>query len=203
MFTFFKKRYDFIQMLLDQTEKTHETIQALYEFISAPDRALGDRVENLEREADELRTKLTGALNASFITPLDREDIFGLSRVIDDIADYAKSTVEETLLWQVGTDEHLKEMVKALEKGTQMICEAVSLLHQKSIASDINEVLMRVKKTENFIEKKYRLALRDLFESTDMIQILKAREIYRHLSNAADRMDEAANILGDILMKTG
>ncbi|MEK7287765.1 MAG: hypothetical protein AAB091_04320, partial [Elusimicrobiota bacterium] len=65
----------------------------------------------------------------------------------------------------------------------------------------IRELIIKVKKLENYIEKIYRQALRELFVSSDMIGILKTREIFRHLSNAADRMDHAANVLGNILMK--
>ena len=50
--------------------------------------------------------------------------------------------------------------------------------------------------------KTYREALAELFKGTDAISIMKLREIYRHLSNAADTGDESANIIGDILVKT-
>jgi hypothetical protein len=51
------------------------------------------------------------------------------------------------------------------------------------------------------MEKAYHLALADLLKGTDTVYMLKMREIYRHLSNAADREDEAANIIGDIVVK--
>jgi len=54
---------------------------------------------------------------------------------------------------------------------------------------------------ENYVEHLYHEALAELFHSKDFIYILKLREIYRHLSNAADRGDEAANIIGDIAVK--
>jgi hypothetical protein len=55
------------------------------------------------------------------------------------------------------------------------------------------------------VEKVYREALADLFSDPqdldDVMEILKLREIYRHLSNAADRGDQAANVIGDIVVK--
>jgi uncharacterized protein Yka (UPF0111/DUF47 family) len=64
---------------------------------------------------------------------------------------------------------------------------------------------MRAKSLENRAESVYRAAVADLFKEPktveDIVEILKMREIYRHLSNAADRGDEAANILGDIVVK--
>jgi hypothetical protein len=66
---------------------------------------------------------------------------------------------------------------------------------------------VRVKQLENQVEATYRQALADLFhqprDADHIVQMLKLRETYRHLSNAADRGDEAANILSDIVVKMG
>jgi uncharacterized protein Yka (UPF0111/DUF47 family) len=68
-----------------------------------------------------------------------------------------------------------------------------------------NEHAVRAKALENRVEKVYREALADLFQEPkdlkQVAEILKYREIYRHLSNAADRGDEAANVIGDIIVK--
>jgi len=60
---------------------------------------------------------------------------------------------------------------------------------------------MRAKKAENHIEHLYLEALADLFNQKDTVYILKMRELYRHLSNSADRCDEAANVISDVVMK--
>jgi len=62
--------------------------------------------------------------------------------------------------------------------------------------------VIRTRKLENEIEKTYRRGLAELFESDDIKHVLKTREVYRHLSNAADRALEATNVLGSILVKT-
>ena len=61
--------------------------------------------------------------------------------------------------------------------------------------------LVRAKKSENEVEHLYREGLVELFKTKDVIRIMKTREVYRHLSNAADRVGEAADIIGDILVK--
>jgi len=69
-----------------------------------------------------------------------------------------------------------------------------------------SEHAQRAKAIENRIEAVYREALADLFQGGEnikhVIKMLKSREVYRHLSNAADRVDEAANVLADIVVKT-
>ncbi len=196
----FPKRYDFYQMLSDQALKVEEGMSALLEFMqtASPEKAL--RVEEIEKEADELRRILIEGLNRTFVTPVDREDIFALSRTIDDVVDYARSTVAEMTLFEVQPNEYTKKMAEILTSAAADVSAAVGFMKNDPKAA--NDHVIRAKKTENRMERLYREALAELFKGHDVIMILKLREIYRHLSNAADRCDESADIIGDILVKT-
>ncbi|OQA92114.1 MAG: putative pit accessory protein [Elusimicrobia bacterium ADurb.Bin231] len=195
----FPKRKDFFQMLANQTSKVEEGLMALVDFMEKPDTGNVNRVNQLEEEADELRRILIDELNRTFVTPIDREDIFTLSRACDDIMDYAKSTVEEMRLFEITPNIYMKKMVEALHNAAKDInCSVKNLQVYPGVCA---EHLVRTKKAENFVEHKYREALVDLFKTNDVIQIMKTREIYRHLSNAADRAAEAADIISDILVK--
>lgn len=130
---------------------------------------------------------------------MDREDIYALSRAIDDVVDYANTTMDEMEIYEVKGDEHIKEMVNILRKAARELDDAVKILRDyPKIAS---EHAVKAKSYENQMEKAYHLALADLFKGNDTVYMLKMREIYRHLSNAADRGDEAANIISSIVMK--
>ena len=196
----FPKKRDFYKMLSDQAQKVEEGMEALYVFAREPSEEKGKVVARIEKEADHLRRVLIGELNQSFVTPLDREDIYGLSRSIDDMCDYAKSTVYEMLAFGVGANEHIVKMTEALYNSSRDISAAVRFMNSDHQAA--NDHVVRAKKSENYMEHRYREALAELFKGTDAVQMMKVREIYRHLSNAADKGDEAANIIGDILMKT-
>lgn len=196
---FFPPKRDFFKMLRDQAAKTEEGLSALHDFILDPSAEKEKRVETLEAEADDIRRKLIMELNCAFVTPIDREDIFSLSRAIDDMIDYAKSTVEEMLLFKVKPNNFIITMTETLAKAAHEINEAVELLEKHPARA--SEHLIRAKKAENFVEHRYREALADLFNSSDAVEIIKMREIYRHLSNCADRGDEAADIIGDIVVK--
>src|SRR5690348_8906516 len=115
----FHKRFDFYQMLLDQARKSEEGLRLLCEFVRTPSEPLGQKVDEVENQADDLRRTLIFALNRTFITPIDREDIFALSRAIDDTVDYARTTVAEMLLFRVQTNNHLKKMAEALYVAAQ------------------------------------------------------------------------------------
>jgi len=178
---------------------TERGLELLGQFVQTPSRPLAEQVDAVEKVADELRRSLIEALNRTFVTPFEREDIFALSRAIDDVVDYAKSTVEEMILFKVGTNDHLKKMAEALYAAAQHITMAVEGL--RHMPNGVQEHIIRAKKSENLMEHLYREALVELFRKKDVMSVLKLREIYRHLNNAADRGDEAADILSDILVK--
>ena len=96
------------------------------------------------------------------------------------MVDYANSTVEEMVLFQGQTNEHLKLMADALYQASQHITLAVKGL--SDMPDKMQEHIIRAKKSENLMEHLYREALVELFKTTDVVTILKMREIYRHRS---------------------
>lgn len=115
----------FFQLLMEQAEKTLLGIKALELFMKDPDDVTALEVERLEHEADEVRRVLIDKLNRSFVTPIDREDIFALSRAIDDILDYGYSTVDEMVTFSIEPNSHLRGMVTILREATNEIYLAV------------------------------------------------------------------------------
>jgi uncharacterized protein Yka (UPF0111/DUF47 family) len=196
-----KKKLDdnFFMLLYDQGSKTLEGLDALCEFIANSTKVNAEHVKDIEMEADDLRRIIIDHLNQTFITPIDREDIFSLSRAIDDVMDYACTTVYEMQIYKVQVDDHIRVMTEILKKECKELNAALKNL--QSYANVAMEHAREAKACENKMEKEYRSALGDLFEGNDPVYMLKMREIYRHLSNAADRGDEAANIISDIIVK--
>jgi predicted phosphate transport protein (TIGR00153 family) len=194
-----KKKSDFCEMLHAQSEKVLEGLDALYDWASGEDEDKRERVKEIEREADELRRILIEELNQTFVTPFDREDIFSLSRAIDDVMDYADRTVDEMEIYEVKANKHIVQMINILRNAARELSDAIRLI--KKYPNIALEHATKAKACENEMESAYHRALADLFKGTDTIYMLKMREIYRHLSNAADRGDEAANLIGDIVVK--
>jgi len=196
---FRKKKCDFCEMLHSQAEKVQEGLDALYSWAEGGQTPQRERVKQIEREADELRRIVIEELNQTFVTPFDREDIFSLSRAIDAVMDYADRTVDEMEIYEVRANRHIVEMIDILRKAAHELNDSIRLIQKyPNIAL---EHATKAKAQENEMEKAYHRALADLFKGTDTVYMLKMREIYRHLSNAADREDEAANIIGDIVVK--
>jgi len=200
----FKPKPDkFRQLLIEHSAKTLEGLELLEKFMKQKDEETARRITLAEKEADEIRRILIDELNRTFITPFDREDIFALSRAIDDIMDYAYTTVDEMMILGVEPNDYLLRMVSLLREAAYEI--HLATLRLKDHPAVANEHAMRAKALENRVEHVYREALADLFSGPEdvhhIVEMLKLREIYRHLSNCADRGDEAANIVSDIVVK--
>ena len=205
MLKIFKKRRNiFIHLIHEQAALTLDGMELLKSYITKPDQALADQLTLKEKEADEARRILIFELNKTFITPFDREDIFALSRAIDDVLDYGYSTMMEIVILKVEPTNYMLRICSLLRDATFELLKGVERLQDHpGVAS---EHAQRAKALENKVEDIYREALADMFTETDdakqLVKMLKLREVYRHLSNAADRGDEAANVLADIVVKT-
>lgn len=201
---FFRPRQDnFVALLLEQAAITLKGMELLEDYMEAQSPEIAHQIMAAEKEADEVRRILIDELLRTFVTPMDREDIFALSRDIDDILDYADTTVDEMEILNVEPTSYMRRMASLLREAAFEIHLAVERLDDHpGVAS---EHAQRAKALENRVEHVYREAVADLFSGPQdvehVVQMLKVREVYRHLSNAADRGDEAANIIGDIVVK--
>jgi predicted phosphate transport protein (TIGR00153 family) len=200
---FKRKPNKFLQLLTDHAALMVQCFEALDEYMKDQDKKYAKRVSALEKEADELRRILIDDLNRTFITPFDREDIFALSLAIDDMIDYGNTTVDEMVILDIKTNDYVRHMVNLLHQSSERIyLGVVRLADRPSITIDH---AMEAKSLENRVEEVYREALADLFHGPKnvdhVVKMLKLREVYRHLSNAADRGDEAANLLSNIVIK--
>ena len=201
---FFKPRQDsFVRLLIEQAEWTVKGLDALVAYMADGNQASANEVRRCEKEADEVRRILINELNRTFVTPMDREDIFSLSRAVDDILDYAYSTVDEMAVLHVTPNSYLQRMVSLLRDAAEEV--HLAMLRLKDHPGVATDHAQRAKALENRVESVYREAIGALFEGPadpeHIVEMLKLREIYRHLSNAADRGDEAANIINDIVVK--
>ena len=200
---FVKRQNVFIKLIHNQAVLTLEGLEALKAYMQGQDPEAARTLTIKEKEADEARRILIYELNKTFITPFDREDIFALSRTIDDVLDYAYSTITEMEMLKVKPTPYMQRIAALLRDAAAELLQAVDRLELHPGVA--NEHAQRAKALENRVEEVYREALADLFSGGEdikqVVKMMKCREVYRHLSNAADRGDEAANVIADIVVK--
>ncbi len=193
----------FFKLVHDQASLTFDGLEALVAYMDGQSPEAAKHLTRAEKDADEARRILIYELNRTYITPIDREDIFHISRTIDDVLDYAYSTMTEMEILHVKPTPFMVRMATLLREAAFELLQAVDRLEKyPGVAT---EHAQRAKALENRVEDVYREALADLFSGAEdikhVIKMLKYREVYRHMSNAADRGDEAANVIGDIVVK--
>ena len=197
----FPKEKDFYGMLTSQSLITQRGIDLFCRLISGtiPPDAI-QHISDVEHEGDKARRILIDDLNRTFITPIEREDIFALSRAIDDILDLAKSAIEEFHIYKLAPNDAIRSFVGTIKESVDNLHVAIDFLNEHPTISI--EKCSVAKDFVDDIEILYYQALAVLVEGDDIKHILKMREIYKHLYQLSSRIDDAANTILDIIVKT-
>lgn len=208
---------DFHGLLEAQADNLKATVTALEAYMQSGEPLLAEPVQNLVEEGHRLRDRNLDLLYRSFVTPIDREDIYTLSMTIDHILDYLKNTVREVEVLQISPDAWMRRMTSELGEGVASL--ALGLARFRPGASEGVARSVQTRRAERLIEDLYRDALEDMFSGEEyqaltddgepsvsacldfVVSRIKRREVYRHLSNAADRLARAGEALRDISIK--
>ncbi len=194
-----KNKINFFDMLKEQSSYVVKSMTLLNEYCTTSKEELADIIILLEEEADEVRRQLISHLNKTYITPIDREDLFHLSRLLDEIIDYIKTSVDEIHLFKIMPNEDLIKITSTLLEMTNHLFDAISNMERDEKAS--TAAAYKVKHLENVIDSLTKHAYATIFESDDYKMIFKYAEIYKHLNHTADVADSAMDFLLDIFAK--
>lgn len=164
------------------------TIQGVDAFAAwaAGDASAGTAVRELEHRADDAKRAVHRALREAFVTPIEPEDLFALSRGVDRILNQAKDLVRESEVMACPPDAAVAEMAALLAASIRGVDEAISKL--ESGADDATETVNAAIKHDRRLERVYRTAMARLLEVDDLREVMARRELYRRCS----RMGEAA-----------
>jgi uncharacterized protein Yka (UPF0111/DUF47 family) len=195
----FPKVPDFFQMLTEQNIRVAHTVNLLVEYMEHGDPMIADALKQNVHEADLIKVRNLHELNDAFSTPIDREDIYRAIIALDEIVMYCKTTVHEMDVLGVTPDDFMRNVSHCLKEGVDALANGFAKLRTTPATAALDADAAR--KAERHAEKLYRIALPTLFEGTDYINMFKRREIYRHLTNAAEHMALCANRLHDIVVK--
>ncbi len=190
---------DFFALLSKHASVVDEGVKALHRYLSQRDERDAIRVRQLEKDADDLRRELRGEIFDAFSTPIDREDLFYLSRRLDEVINYAKHTLRDVQILDTPTTSLTREMSAALVEGSGHLLEAIR--HLPAADATCHHHARAAKNCENDVTKLYPRALKALFEGEDVKEILKQWELLRNLDMTADRIDEVADVIMHIVIK--
>jgi len=206
MFGLSPKEDKFYQLFAQSTEIITKSLKRLQgimqqDFVSAEDAA---QMHRFEHEADNVTTQILERLNSTFITPLDREDIYKLAQVLDDIVDYSEGTVERMLLYRTGKPslgtQELVHLVGLAAEQIQTAFACLGNIHYKK--TKIQAAAEEIYHLESAGDKLYRQEVARLFEhEKDPIEIIKWKEILEHIESMLDHCESIADLLKSVVLK--
>jgi len=176
---------DVLGLLRRQLAVTIDGMDAFASWAAGDDEA-GATVRELEHRADDAKRELHRALRAAFVTPLEPEDLFALSRGVDRILNQAKDLVRESEVIARPADTAVAHMAVLLAASVRGLDAAIARLDPK--AGDATDAADGAIKQDRRLERVYRAAMGDLLEIDDLREVMARRELYRRCS----RMGEAA-----------
>jgi predicted phosphate transport protein (TIGR00153 family) len=158
------------------------------------------RMREAEHAADETTHEIVRRVNSTFVTPLDREDIYHLASRLDDVMDMMDEAVDLILLYEVHTlPEELSAQVEVLQQCADLTAAAMPRLRSMK---DLEEYWIEINRLENAGDKSYRRILANLFSGTyKTLEVIKLKDIVEALEGAIDAFETVANIVEQIAVK--
>ncbi|MVX64604.1 DUF47 family protein [Clostridium chromiireducens] len=206
MFNLNPKEDKFYKMFIEAAQNVDEAASVLRKSLDSLSTNIDlnvSKIEELEHNGDRLVNTMVKELNDSFITPFDREDMYLLSKRLDDILDLINSTIHRFVMFNVteSTDAS-KYLADMIIKCTKLIVELISELHLIGGKNSISEKIITINQIESEVDRLFRITVGDLFRNEkDPIEIIKWKEIYQILENTIDKCEKIANIIEGVVIK--
>jgi uncharacterized protein len=198
----FEPPTDFFALLNQQAAKTIEGMRALVDWLLHEDSAERcETVRELEAEADVIKLDVAKRLFESFITPIDREDIYDLSQRLDEVINGAKAIAREIEAFDTKPSLHpeILEMANMLVEGTECLVASFAALPTDRLEAQRQAKM--ASKSNTRLSKIYRRAMRDLFHTTDIKIILRVKEVYKAMLNCGEKIDVVGERLCHAIVK--
>lgn len=202
---FGKKKDIFFVTLEQMADVVVKAADHFAESVSGPLPNMDDFVkemENFEHEGDQHIHTILTALNKTFITPIDRDDIMELAKALDDVLDGIDACASRFDMYAIDkTDDYIRKFADNLRQSAGEIKAAISLLTQKKLL-DMQPHCRVLHQLENQGDNLMREGIKNLFKNErDPIQLLKYKELYQRLEETTDACEDVATCLQSIIMR--
>ncbi len=177
---------DVMGLLEQQAAVTVEGIEAFADWADG-DAEAAARVRAAEHAADDRKRALRAALTEAFSTPLEPEDLFELSRGLDEVINHSKNLVGEAEAMAVQPDEPIAAMANELAEATRLVAQAFTKFAEKD-EQGATELADRAVKDQRNMQHVYRHAISALIENPDLREVSARRELYRRLARSGDEL---------------
>jgi predicted phosphate transport protein (TIGR00153 family) len=192
--------YDlFNQAATNAVEISMRLVDLLNEFPERADERMRD-IKELEHHGDRLTHELVDLINRTFVTPFDRDDMYRLAGVLDDICDHVDDSAEKVIGYGVTDVPALaRQQAEVIQRAASKLCEAITRLEG---FKDSKRQLIELRELEDEGDRIARQAIAELFSGgVDAIALIRWKDIHEQLEEAVDACENAADVLEAILVK--
>jgi len=194
---------EFFDIFTEVATRNKEAAQHLRNlFDAAPDLRTPhiEAIKRLEHEADQVTHEVVNRLDRTFITPLDREDIYQLASDLDDVMDAMDGCARRAQIFRLGpTPQGVRRLVEVIQRMVAVLAEAVGRLKK---GDDVMRYCVEAKQLEEEGDSIYHESLGQLFDKErDAIELIKWKEIYDNLERTLDQAEDVANVVESITIK--
>jgi uncharacterized protein len=205
---FLPKEERFHELLARDTENLVRAVKVFSEIAHSASleerRIKSVELKHIEHEGDMITKDVFNALNSSFITPFDPDDIRAIAIDLDDVLDYVEGTAQYLVILELrDSPEALQQFAEILVSMVEAVHRATTLLWDMGNARQIQETIVRISELENQADSLYNTVIADLFKRNgrDPIEIMKWKEVYQGLEDACDQCKDFTHVLGNVVLK--
>ena len=201
------KETKFFDLFENQTANIIKAVSFLYSSIKNDsfDETAVKKMKDFEHEGDTINHEIVDMLNRTFITPIDREDIYTLVSNIDDIMDLLNVISNRVSLYKLNPkDDYLLEFLSTIEESVNAMNNAVKNLSDTKKSRRIMDYCIEINRLENAGDSIREKAITNLFENEkDPIKVIKWKEVYEVAETVLDSCEHVAKTIEGILVKNG
>ena len=162
------------------------------------------RIKEIESEADHVTHELANRIDATFVTPLDKEDLHALSSALDDVTDCIEACTGRMALYELKQlRPDLAGLVMLLVQITEATLEAVKILRTKPKRDNVQDLFIHIHQIENEHDAAFRKALATLLNAPDAdpINAIKWKAVYDRIEVAVDKCEDVAHVIESVVVK--
>jgi predicted phosphate transport protein (TIGR00153 family) len=206
-FPFLPREESFFQLFEGSAQNMVKAAQKLKELIDTWENVADkiNEINEFEHAGDTITHQIMEQLHRTFVTPFDREDIAALAHSLDDVTDFIQATADAMYLYKVERPaQSAKELSDVIVQAACEVERAMPLLRHRNQLKRMLESCVEINRLENVADEIYRSTIAKLFtDNTDIVELIKWREIYEHMESATDRCEDVANVLEGVALKHG
>lgn len=209
MFNGNKKDDKFYVKLKEQANNIVEGAKVLQQYVNDIENSTvyAQQIKEIENKGDKIVHSIIELLNNSFVTPIDREDIYMVTKRMDDIIDNIETIVHRFIMFNIvsSTEESkifINLVIRAV-KEIEILMSSLSYMNKSKEGRIISEKIIEINKIENEGDLFFREVVSSLFrnKNIEVLDVIKWKDIYQVFENTLDACENVANIIGGVVTK--